>query len=79
MSKAKEMTKHNQCYFCKFRATIPGDAHTRCTHNFFESGLPHPQGDPHGRRNGWWFFPLNFDPVWHKSMCEAWKSKKGGG
>jgi len=77
------MDKPN-CYTCKWRANLPGDAHSQCVHP--ETGGPRDQFDAlvsllsgsqvgpleklgikldaHGFRNGWAYWPANFDPVW---------------
>lgn len=31
-------------------------------------------GNPHGIRNGWFFWPANFDPVWLES-CDGFKQR----
>ena len=54
----KKVEKPN-CYKCVHRLTIPGNAHTRC--NNFQAKVV---GDPHGIKNGWFMWPLNFDPTW---------------
>ena len=48
-----------KCYECKYRGTIPGDAHSKCT-NPYSVVI----GDPHGVKNGWFLHPFNFDPNW---------------
>ena len=32
-------------------------------------GKTGPRGLPHGRANGWYEFPLLFDPVWKMTKC----------
>ena len=61
------------CYKCDYRGKIPGDAHSKC-HN----GEASVKGHPHGVRSGWFFWPLNFDPVWLVS-CDGFETKKEGG
>lgn len=94
------MTKPN-CYNCKHRGDLPGDAHSCCRHpkndgvmndplaQLFaifasvgrvpainaETGL-HVVGDPHGIRNGWFNWPMNFDPIWLVS-CDGFAQKGG--
>ena len=67
MNKDKKKT----CYDCAYRGTIPGNAHTKCTFNWGKSEIESPKGAEHGRRNGWWSFPLNYDPVWMEGECGA--------
>jgi hypothetical protein len=51
-----------KCYECKHRGTIAGNCHSKCNNPDAKV-----TGDPHGIRNGWFFFPINFDPVWLQS------------
>ena len=60
-----------QCYSCAYRTSVPGSAHSRCTFNFSKANIPMPQGAAHGIRNGWWLFPLNYDPTWMEGDCGA--------
>lgn len=34
------------------------------------------EGDQYGREQGWFAWPINFDPVWLKN-CNGFKSKDG--
>ena len=60
----------NECYSCKFRQSIPGDAHISC-------GNPDPKmtGNPHGIRSGWFWYPINFDPTWKTKDCANYEKK----
>ena len=66
------------CYKCKYRGNVPGDAHSCWRYpgnktgmfDFFlnenkknESNL-NIKAELHGVMNGWFFWPVNFDPVW---------------
>lgn len=67
---------HN-CYTCKYRREVPGSAHSSCNPlhptselylawyiqecNGYTENL---KLNSHGMRNGWAFWPINFDPVW---------------
>lgn len=60
----------NECYTCKYRRDIPGDAHSSCAkfdvaeaYYVLRNRLS-PQFAEHGINNGWAFWPMNFDPVW---------------
>ena len=53
------MKDNPDCYECKHRGTIPGDAHSRC--NNPEAKV---KGHPGGIKDGWFYHPVNFDPVW---------------
>lgn len=77
----------NQCYQCKYRQSIAGDTHSRCTVLQTKTGIKDGEvlaaavmmqdseislpehglrvaGEEHGVREGWFVWPLNFDPVW---------------
>jgi hypothetical protein len=68
----------NKCYECEFRGTIPGNAHSKCTHPYWKDN--NVTGDPHGIKSGWFFFPFNFDPTWLLT-CDGFKQNgsEGGG
>lgn len=67
--------KHN-CYNCKYRGGVPGSVHSNCNvlpQNQFTVAIYVAQQNgqteklklnPHGVRNGWAFWPLDFDPCW---------------
>lgn len=65
-----ERTMHNECWSCEHKMEVPGSAHIQCA-------KPDPEmtGDPHGIRNGWFFYPLLFDPVWKTRLCANFKEK----
>lgn len=85
------------CYECKYRGNVPGDAHSCCRHPEVDVGdgsifdavvilFTNPeiiqnaakklniQAEPHGIENGWFFWPMNFDPVWLKN-CDGFTKK----
>lgn len=78
------------CYECKWRRDIPGDAHSECVNPAVgEHGIlalarlvcmgenvMGVRGNQHGIKNGWFCWPINFDPVWLES-CDGF-SEKGG-
>jgi hypothetical protein len=47
------------CYKCIHALNNPGDAHLRCN-NLRAKVI----GQAYGIRNGWFTWPLNFDPTW---------------
>lgn len=57
-------TPQNECGVCKNKRNIPGDAHIACANPDLSI-----KANPHGIRNGWFLYPLNFDPVWKRSLC----------
>jgi len=58
------------CYNCKYKRNIPGDAHVSCVNHD-----PKVKGDAHGIESGWFFYPLNFDPIWG-SGCTNFEAKE---
>lgn len=61
------------CYKCKHRREVFYSCHTHCVH-------PNPtscniKGHEHGIKNGWFFWPHNFDPVWLQN-CEGFESEE---
>lgn len=71
------------CYDCKHRRDVPGDAHSQCAHPSIVSPSMigdairrlNVTGDIHGIRHGWFFWPFNFDPVWLKT-CDGFEPRK---
>jgi len=61
------MTKPD-CYKCKYREEIQGDAHSSCKLN------AKVKADYHGIKNGWFNYPFNFDPLWLEE-CDGFKAK----
>lgn len=53
-----------ECHSCIHRRSVPGDCHIACS-------KPDTQmtGNPHGMRNGWFEYPLVFDPIWKARPC----------
>ncbi len=66
-----ERNIHNECYSCKFRKKIPGSAHSHCA-----NPDPFMEGNQHGIDNGWFIYPLNFDPAWKLRQCSMYIPKK---
>lgn len=67
----KAMNIMKECWKCKHRRPVPGNAHIRCAN-------PDPQmtGDPWGIQNGWFFYPQCFDPVWKTRLCNHFEEEK---
>ena len=77
------------CYECTHRGTVPGDTHSCCRYPGNDSsllGFFSPQNkenakklnikaDLHGIRNGWFFWPNNFDPAWLIN-CDGFEQKE---
>lgn len=59
------------CYKCKFRNSVPGSPHSNCSnpdHNM--------TGNEHGRCNGWFIYPWDFDPIWRTKECDNFESNQ---
>jgi len=67
----KKRRVRGECYDCRFRESVPGNAHIKCTN-------PDPEmvGDLHGIKNGWFIYPDLFDPVWKRKQCSNFESNK---
>ena len=77
------------CYKCKYRGNVPGDAHSCCQYpgnktgmfDYFENENKknaqklNIKAELHGIKNGWFFWPVNFDPVWLIS-CNGFTPKE---
>lgn len=59
-----------KCYECKYRKELDWSAHSKCSAN----PTPEVEANKHGIRNGWFFFPINFDPVWLEH-CNSFEPK----
>ena len=53
-----------ECYDCAHKRDVPGNCHIRCANPDQEMS-----GHAHGIKNGWFFYPLLFDPVWKTKAC----------
>lgn len=81
----------SDCYKCKYRRELVGDAHSSCGHIgaspiallLFAAGQTemntkqiHIRGNTHGVRSGWFMWPMNFDPVWVE-ICTGFEQTRG--
>lgn len=66
----KEITKMNECYFCKHKRNVVGNAHIKCA-----NPDPEMEGEKHGIDNGWFYYPVLFDPVWKTKRCNNFEPK----
>lgn len=64
------MDLKTNCYECKHRTYFPGSAHSTC-----RKPDPNMTGYEHGIKNGWFFYPFNFDPVWRTKECDNFEPK----
>ena len=61
------------CFKCDFKRAVPGNCHIECK-NLGALVV----GDRRGIKNGWFFWPLLFDPTWLVS-CNGFKERAGFG
>jgi len=62
----------SECRSCVFMRMVPGNAHIACDN-------PDEQmtGHQHGRSNGWFYYPILFDPIWKTKQCNNFQEKEG--
>ena len=69
-------TKKDNCYKCQHQREVPGDAHIKCVKP--DSKMV---GNQHGIVNGWFNYPICFDPAWKEKECSNFEpveeTKKG--
>lgn len=77
----------NNCYKCKYQGDVPGSCHSSCQHPSvepinelmkFHIGVPNilnVTGISHGIKNGWFMWPMDFDPTWLRS-CDGFVAKE---
>ena len=65
-------TTKPDCYKCRYRGSIPGDAHSACANRSASV-----TGNKHGIAHGWFAWPYNFDPTWLVS-CDGFDPQPGG-
>ena len=59
-----ELTKHNECYKCYHKRNIPANHHIQCINP--DENM---KGDEHGIKQGWFYYPFCFDPIWKLEKC----------
>jgi len=60
----------NECHYCIHKKNVPGNTHIQCVKP--DSNI---KGSEHGFKNGWFFYPLIFDPVWKLNDCNNYENK----
>jgi hypothetical protein len=60
----------NDCRNCKNMRTIPGDCHISCAKPDLDM-----TGNKHGIQQGWFWYPINFDPIWATKECCNFEEK----
>ena len=58
----------NNCHECIEARPVPGNSHIECV-----TPDPGMRGDSHGIREGWFMYPLVFDPTWMTRECRRFK------
>jgi len=56
----------SECWECVHKREVPWDTHISCDNPSSEVLV---KGNAHGKRNGWFCYPVNFDPVWKECLC----------
>lgn len=83
------MSDKPNCYKCKYRGSVPGDAHSCCKYpgnntgmfdlfdsvNLINNKKLNITANLHGIRSGWFMWPVNFDPIWLES-CNGFSLKE---
>lgn len=67
---ATQRNKMDECYHCEHLREVAGNAHIQCIKPDADM-----RGNAHGIKNGWFIYPLLFDPVWKESMCKNYQDK----
>jgi len=64
-----------KCYKCGYKGSISGNAHIQCNFDWDKSGNSTPKGSLYGIQRGWYFFPLNYDPIWMEDECQFFSTE----
>lgn len=67
----KERNLKNECWTCSHRRSVPYNSHIACINPDLQM-----EGNAHGIKNGWFFYPFNFDPVWKEKECANYENQK---
>ncbi len=68
MKAKEERNKTNECYSCRFKRTMSGNAHIKCINP--DQNM---EGNVMGIKHGWFMYPHNFDPVWKTKDCNHYE------
>ena len=66
------MEENKKCWDCKYKGSVPGNAHICCKHPQVEK--LNIKGNEYGIRMGWFMFPICFDPTWLEN-CDGFTKK----
>ena len=65
---AEKQTMMRECYRCTHKRSVPGNSHIQCAKPDMTM-----TGNAHGIRNGWFVYPLLFDPTWKTALCKNYE------
>ena len=68
-----EQGSREECYKCSHRRGVAGNAHFACVKPDLAV-----MGSPHGIQEGWFMYPMLFDPVWKQTRCRNFESGAEG-
>lgn len=71
MEKTEKNKMMDECYSCKSKRNVPGNCHIRC--NNPDSKMT---GSQHGIDNGWFIYPMLFDPTWKTKLCSNYEKRE---
>lgn len=57
-----------ECYDCEHKREVPGNYHIQCVKPDAKM-----RGSKHGIKEGWFMYPLLFDPVWKEKLCSNYE------
>jgi hypothetical protein len=68
-----------RCSVCVYKRSVPGNAHIQCAYDWLKA-LKHgkvnmiPLGNGYGIGQGWYMFPVLYDPIWQVVKCQAFST-----
>lgn len=62
-------TNKPDCYSCIYQKELSYSCHSECANH--EAKV---SANPHGIKNGWFMWPINFDPCWLES-CDGFSQR----
>jgi hypothetical protein len=80
--KAIELSSVNdkaRCAICVYKRSVPGNAHIQCSYDWLK-GLKFakvnilPLGNSYGIGQGFYMFPVLYDPIWQVVKCQAFNT-----
>lgn len=61
-----------ECFICIHMREVQYNSHISCNKPSIDVLR---NGNQHGKKNGWFMYPLLFDPVWKESLCPNFSRK----